>query len=103
MLQNNQWYHIVAVFKQNKYFNISINGMLDASATPMNKPVGTSSETLYIGILGWMGSGNAYYDGLIDEVRISDGKTKITVDSGICMHGKRSWNVTEPSTRIQIT
>ena len=70
VLQLNQWYHVVATYKQNQYFKIYINGKEDGSTVAPNKEVGTSSSSLCIGCAGWMGSGNAYFDGLIDGVRI---------------------------------
>jgi hypothetical protein len=91
VLQNNQWYHVKAVYKQNQYFKIYLNGVEDGTVTAPDKAVGTSNNELYIGYPAWMGSGNVYFDGLIDEVRISDGKTNITVSDDTYMHGKRSW------------
>jgi hypothetical protein len=46
-----------------------------------------------------MGRGNTHFDGLIDEFRVSDGKTNITVDGSTYMHGKHSWKVEGSSTR----
>jgi prepilin-type N-terminal cleavage/methylation domain-containing protein len=69
-LNPNQWYNVVATYKQNQYFKIYLNGKEDASIVATDKAIGISSNPLYIGYQGWMGSNNVYFDGLIDEVRI---------------------------------
>lgn len=69
-LQPNNWYHCVAVYKQNEYFRIYVNGVLDASVTAPNKAIGVNNNPLLLAVPGWMGSGNAFYDGLMDDVRI---------------------------------
>jgi hypothetical protein len=69
-LQPNNWYHCVAVYKQNEYFRIYVNGVLDASAPAPNKAIGVCSNPLYLAVSGWMASNNVFYDGFMDEVRI---------------------------------
>jgi len=70
ILKPDQWYHVVATYQQGQYFKIYINGKEDGSRVAPDREVGTSTSPLYIGYSGWMGSGNAYFDGLMDNVRI---------------------------------
>ncbi|MBU0546935.1 MAG: LamG-like jellyroll fold domain-containing protein [Patescibacteria group bacterium] len=70
VLQPNRWYHIVATYKQNQYFKIYLDGKEDGSVVAFDKSIGTSSSDFLIGYLGWMGSGNVFFDGIIDGVHI---------------------------------
>ncbi len=71
-LSPNAWYHVVAVFKQNAYFKIYVNGVdRTVGSNVKDFPVGVSTNDLWLGYPGWMGgSGDAFFNGLIDEVRI---------------------------------
>jgi hypothetical protein len=71
-LSPNTWYHVVAVFKQNTYFKIYVNDIdrTGIGSTAKDFPVGVSTNDLWLGYQGWMGTNNAFFNGLIDEVRI---------------------------------
>jgi len=73
-----------------------LNGYLDKNATYLlgNNGSVSSGSSLHIGHYSGYGY---FFNGTIDEVRISDGKTNITVSNTQYMHGKHSWNVTGAS------
>ena len=50
-LQPNNWYHCVAVYKQNEYLRIYVNGVLDASVTAPNKAIGVNNNNLQLACL----------------------------------------------------
>jgi prepilin-type N-terminal cleavage/methylation domain-containing protein len=71
VLSSNNFYHLSVTFEQNNFLKIYINGKLDRQcATSYNSPAGTNSNSLTIGYLGWWGGGNAYFNGLMDNIRI---------------------------------
>ena len=73
VLQPNTWYHVVAVYKQNQYFKIYLNGKDDTSSSTSTVTIGSSTSPLQIGIPGWWGPPNdVNFNGKIDEVRISN-------------------------------
>lgn len=70
-LVSNKFYHLAATFSQNNFLKVYINGKLDAQcSTSYSSPAGSNTNALVMGYQGWMGSGNAYYNGVMDNVRL---------------------------------
>lgn len=65
-LQPGTWYHVAAV-SDGSMWRMFVNGRLDATASLGIDRVNDSNDPLYIG----SGPGWQYYDGILDEVRIS--------------------------------
>ncbi|MEM3040914.1 MAG: LamG domain-containing protein [Nitrososphaerota archaeon] len=65
-----------------------VDGVEQASVSGKTSSIPVNTNPVIIG-KGWN-----EFDGVIDEVRISDNKASRTVDSNTYMHGKHSWNVT---------
>ena len=69
-LQNNQWYHVVAQYDGSS-IKIYLDGVLDAEKTGLSGDVIINNGDLFnVGI--WITSDQRHFNGLIDEVRISD-------------------------------
>jgi len=65
-----KWYHVVGV-KNNKTVSIYVNGVLENSAT--NSSLGTiTTSDGPLPVIGMYNIGASYWDGLIDEVRLSN-------------------------------
>jgi len=64
-LQGN-WFHFAETYKSNGEFKGYLNGVLDNSTTLDANPIDTTNNVLYLG----REPGGAYWNGLIDEVRI---------------------------------
>ncbi len=67
----NNWHHIVVVFKADEKEEIYIDGTLAKSETPaFSGGIGNSDRYFQIGSRGWYASDNIYFNGTIDDVRI---------------------------------
>jgi hypothetical protein len=67
----NEWTHITGTFKQDDSLKIYINGVENMScATQTSGPIGLSGNSLVLGVQGWWASDNAYFKGMMDEVKI---------------------------------
>ncbi|MCX6764571.1 MAG: DUF2341 domain-containing protein [Candidatus Nealsonbacteria bacterium] len=64
---NNTWYHVVASYDK-QYMRVYLNGSLLASHVETDPITHNSTVPLYI---GRSNAGGEYFDGLLDEVRIS--------------------------------
>jgi hypothetical protein len=70
-VNNNSWHH-VAIVRYNDTLKTFIDGQVELNVADWNPDiVGASS----IGI-GWDSTGNAYYNGYLDEIRISKGTAR---------------------------
>ena len=68
-LNPNTWYDAVVTYAQGQSTKIYLNGILNATcADPWNMSVGFVSSPLQLGVLGWWGSNNVYFNGTMDEV-----------------------------------
>jgi hypothetical protein len=103
-VSENEWHSVLAtVDGSTKAVKLYVDGVLVAS--------GTHAFTSYVPGMGDQNRaltlGNVYpgeppadgylFKGCVDEVRISDGKTSVSVSDDTYMHGKHSWNVEGPS------
>ena len=97
LLNDGSWHNITGTY-DGSTMRVYLDSV-EKDSRSVNGSIGTTNNPLTIGKGGWSGSnwGQRWFNGVIDEVRISDGKTNITVNSTQYMHGKHSWNVTGPS------
>ena len=86
--------HILVTLDANKNFKIYVNNV-DVTQNAVQGVGAYSSDSAYDISIGDDGAGSRVFNGIIDEVKVSDCKTSITVDgsSGKYMHGKYSWEV----------
>ena len=70
VLQNGRWYHIVAVYKQNQYTSVYVNGVLDGTNFALNLPVGSTSSSLKFGVPWWSGSNDVYFNGQMSNAQL---------------------------------
>ena len=77
VLPNNQWHHVAGV-RHNNFISLFVNGKL-IDTKPITANISNSSE-LFIG-KRWDNSGsNSFFNGYIDELRITSGLARYTAD-----------------------
>jgi prepilin-type N-terminal cleavage/methylation domain-containing protein len=70
-LSLNEWQFVAGTFKKGSFLKIYRNGILTRQCLPSYPySMGPAPNPLYIGYLGWKASGNAYFKGVLDEIRI---------------------------------
>ena len=69
-LQKNTWYYIVGTYDGSK-MRVYVNGVLEGEEDESRALYPTSTAHLYLGRQPWSGF-EYYFDGIIDEVRISN-------------------------------
>ncbi|MEF3192129.1 MAG: LamG domain-containing protein [Campylobacterales bacterium] len=66
-LSKNEWHHVVGVIKKGQYVRVYLDGRMVAESTSFNGVTTNGTSPLYI---ARRGTGNHYFHGYIDEVKI---------------------------------